>query len=218
MIHTNCYVKTHVCLCCVHPAPWEPRPILPVSLSSLDLSFSNSTFAHVVKLFGNITALTQLSLRGNRGINVSSDSFQSLDGLQVLDLSQCELAVFSFSRLLPVAQSLVHVDLSYNNITQLVDTASIQKGFAKLSELYLVANQLKSLSSINETTFPVLGILVVSHNALTEVPVGVFNTMPKLQTLDLSRNALTVIASGTFLRLKLLTSLDLGYNTITIIA
>eukprot|EP00041_Stephanoeca_diplocostata_P035416 m.1247989 g.1247989 ORF g.1247989 m.1247989 type:complete len:820 (-) comp24694_c0_seq5:461-2920(-) len=200
------------------PAPWEPHPILPVSLSSLDLSFSNSTFAHVAKLFGNITGLSQLSVRGNRRINISADSFENLRGLEILDLSQCELTTFPFSRLLPVARSLVHVDLSYNNITQAIELDAIQNGFAKLSELYLVANQLKTLVGLNRTTFPQLEVFDVSSNVLTELSTGVFNTMPKLQTLDLSRNALTYIASATFARLPVLASLDLGYNAITTIA
>ena len=131
--------------------------------------------------------------------------------------------------------SLKHLDLSYNQLTEL--PAGFFDGLSALYEVRLLTNELAAIRQDAFRGLTQLRLLDLEFNELPTLPGGVFSGLDlvflglernKLQTLtsemfagmdaegiDLSHNGTTSIAASTFSGAHRLKELDLGFNNLT---
>ena len=147
----------------VNGYPFQHFPMLKSLI--LDDNMLSSLPAEV---FGNLSLLTHLSLRGNTLAKIYPKIFQSLGQLDYLSLRD-------------------------NQLTQL--DAAVFKGLTKLNYLSLRGNNLATLEEelFNETS--VLTELDLSFNKLTALPSGLLRGLTKLESLEIKHNNLTKLRS-----------------------
>ncbi|CAG5125426.1 unnamed protein product [Candidula unifasciata] len=157
--------------------------------------------------------------------------------LKLLDLSHNRLTSLTFKDLSKV-KNLIHLNVSFNNITTLEDRSwniigqtydldfdcgntDVGKGSLQLptgdrKEKDVVLK--KTLSSIRYLGQWWLQTLDISNNLLTDIANNTFRCLTLLQTLNISHNAITTLNPMPFSGLRSLVYLDLSDNRIPLSA
>ncbi|KAF3829573.1 hypothetical protein GH733_003837 [Mirounga leonina] len=104
----------------------------------------------------------------------------------------------------------VYLAVEFFNLTQL--RADTLQGTSNLQELHLSTNQLESLSPKFLLPVPLLKVLDLTRNALTQLPPGLFRVSAALHTLVLKENRLEILEPSWLQGLKALGHLDLSGN------
>ncbi|CAN6566121.1 unnamed protein product [Malus baccata var. baccata] len=222
-------------------------------LQYLDLSYNNFTsVANLNSWLPRLSSLTYLDLSWSN-LSISYDWLEAIDMLPKLtnlSLSSCGLhsPLIHSSTLFIInsSKSLVHLDLSYNQLTgsiphvlgnmsslvhldlsrnQLV--GSIPHVLGNLSSLVLLDLSLNQLDGSIPQSFSKLCNLQelhLSNNTLSgqlswllQIPMSACSVQNSLNTLDLRMNALEgVVSESHFSNLSRLTSLDLSSNSLAL--
>ncbi|XP_018326957.1 uncharacterized protein LOC108738182 [Agrilus planipennis] len=176
----------------------------------LDLSFNK--FTSIPKNVSALKELVVLVLAHNEISSLDQDSFDSMNNLQLLDLSNNRLTDWRAlhpGSLTPL-KSLKQLDLSHNHL----------RGFPAIVEYPLRSDSLKTLILNNCSITNVFGDilagmvnaekLVLSFNPLTSL--NAILRAEKLRTLEISNCALQRISADAFTELVLLETLILSNN------
>ncbi|KAL6989197.1 hypothetical protein U1Q18_014950 [Sarracenia purpurea var. burkii] len=206
-------------------------------LSYLDLSTVNLSKAiDWAQFVNNLPLLEELRLFDCNlpDINPPSPHFNSSKSLYFVNLFSNLLSSSIFSWLSNFSSSLVHIDLSFNqlqgplpNFTRFSSLQTLDLGFNQLNgtfpeafgqlptltSLLLSGNQIKG-SLPDLTVFPSLTDLRVERNQLKWIDKSI-GTLSKLQFLDASYNSLEgIISEAHFSNLSSLSFLDFSYNSL----
>lgn len=181
------------------------------SLHTLDLSHNEiKTLAEDSELL-KLRSLQHLYLQHNNITDISSEAFNGLVSLRVLNISHNRLhtlpeGLFSYSR------ELREVYLNDNSLFELA--RGIFHRLEQLIVLDLSSNQLTS-NHVDHGTFLGLVRLIVlnlSNNALTRIDGKTFKDLFVLQILNLKNNSIGYIEENAFLPLYNLHTLNLAEN------
>ena len=105
------------------------------------------------------------------------------------------------------------ISCSSSNLTSVPASVTKMKRHTNVRSLILSHNTIR-LTPASFDGLNWLGRLNLSHNALSDIPLGCFRTLVNLYELDLSYNELSFIEPGTFEGLRSLRVLDLSNNVI----
>jgi len=160
--------------------------------------------------FGDDSGIRNLLLNNNPLETLDSSSFDNLDQLQMVDLSDCqihELGEYSFSNL----RQLRSLQLQQNRLSKLENYTFGQ--LHELRSLNLQNNRLETLS--RETFCDLLRLenLNLSHNRISQLHPSVFTPLKNLVTLSMVNNQLRSL-DGLFDELTSLLNLGLNSNFI----
>lgn len=144
-----------------------------------------------------------LYLFGNGIEGLSTEDFDGLQNLEMLDLSQNKLTVLP-DRVFEPLTSLRNLDLSSNQITHISEQCF--QGMALLERLYLYSNQIETIHPAAFNGLEHLLELKLQGNQLTSLPTL---SMPQLLLLDLRFNVLPTLGPSD-LQTPNLESLKLG--------
>ncbi|XP_012250578.2 lutropin-choriogonadotropic hormone receptor isoform X2 [Athalia rosae] len=207
-----------------------PRAI--VQLHNLeDLSITNNRIQRIESgLLQHIKSLVSLDLRGNPIKVIHPGSFQGLQKLRKLILSDVrdlkefpnlngtgslELLRLDRARLRDVPSGLCltcpklkSLDLKSNHLTRIPNL----KECSDLRVLDLTSNMISSLSGQPFKNLSALHDLLLSNNDLRSLPGDAFVGLLRLQVLDLESNYIEYIHPDTFKENKHLEDLNLGNN------
>ncbi|XP_051905614.1 vasorin b [Hippocampus zosterae] len=148
-----------------------------------------------------LTRSLYLFANGIEGL--SSEDFDGLDNLEMLDLSQNKLTKISDGVFLPLT-SLKNLDLSSNQITHISEQCF--QDMVLLERLYLYSNHIKTIHPAAFNGLDNLLELKLQGNRLTSLPVL---AMPRLLLLDLRFNVIPTLGPSD-LQTPNLESLKLG--------
>jgi Leucine-rich repeat (LRR) protein len=201
------FCKTDVKYASVLPKRLQLTGDRSYSIQSLYMANYNST-AFESKYFHNLN-ITLAVITDNKLTTLKTDAFDSILGISELDLCRNHLKSLDADSFAPLANSLVSLDLSLNQLTQIEPLAVLNK----LVKLSLNNNQLQSISSL--LSLEKLSSLELAGNDLLSIEA---HTFPKsLVTLDLSRNKLRYVDDLVFRNLPFLNSLSIRANSISTI-
>ena len=209
-----------------------------LSLSRLVLLSKKPTNSLPMKLFGCLSSIRQLEIRGNFSdinlnelINLESftisgfitdnfnfDLFEVISGrLRELSVNLRNIDVENISKLFDVNfTNLVKLDVKFSNIRKL--EKKMFHGFEKLKSLSLTKN--KSILQIDYDSFSNLTSLThldLSMNCIETINKRQFSGLSNLQRLNLSHNRIGFIEKNSFIDLKSLTNLDLSSNQLSVL-
>ncbi|XP_029012869.1 vasorin-like [Betta splendens] len=163
---------------------------------------------------------------------LSQDDFKDLGELEMLDLSQNELAEIP-DGVFEMLSKLKNLDLSSNHITHISKDSF--SGLVQLERLYLHANRIQiihvgafdglemllelklqgnQLSSLPSLQFPRLLLLDLSYNTLPSLGPSDLNT-PHLEALKLTSLGLTSLDDALIASLRNLHDLDISMNQLS---
>ncbi|XP_061925209.1 carboxypeptidase N subunit 2 [Entelurus aequoreus] len=179
-------------------------------LSELEISGNPSLEQLFLGTFSTQANLTKLHLNYNKFHTLLPGMFNSLKGLETLQMKGnvlSELPTFLFLNL----QNLRELDLSLNNIQQ-VESETFP-GLVRLEILKLNNNHIGNISSYTLQHVAQLTELHLEGNKISELADETFSVLPKLQVLNLRGNRFTTF-SGEVLGSEnsSLTQLDLRGN------
>ncbi|XP_072942308.1 uncharacterized protein [Epargyreus clarus] len=166
--------------------------------------YTNYNVILPVRLFitGPINAAVKLPICNDR---------QILNVFFTLDMTNCNMQV---TPTLYQMDNLKMLNLSHNNLV----TADLfnEEKLIKLQDIDLSHNLINSIQ-VNENKFIYRDLrkINLSHNVLTNISGGIFDSFKFVETLDLSYNNLAIIDQYTFEGLKSLKYLYLSHNSIT---
>ncbi|KAK7873040.1 hypothetical protein R5R35_000334 [Gryllus longicercus] len=149
--------------------------------------------------------LEELDVARNR-IADASDELRALRGLRRLDVAHNSLQHLRF---LPEECALTHLDASGNRVAALDGPLA---GCARLEELLLSGNRLRTLSADAFAAMGSLAHLSLAQNPLRALQPGVFRALASLRTLNLRAADLEALPDGAFAGLGALRMLDLEDN------
>ncbi|XP_019426724.1 PREDICTED: phytosulfokine receptor 2-like [Lupinus angustifolius] len=160
-------------------------------LISLDLSF-NHLGGKIPQCIGSLVQLTYLNLESNALVGAIPHSLGNLSNLQSLDLGNNEFLFANDLEWVSTLSNLTYLDLSYNNLSQVVDTLSPLTKLPFLRSVILdfcILHQfnLKSIPLINSSNYVLA--LSLEGNYLSSIS-WVFNFSKVIAYLDLSSNSL----------------------------
>uniref|UniRef100_A0A1A9X128 TIR domain-containing protein n=1 Tax=Glossina brevipalpis TaxID=37001 RepID=A0A1A9X128_9MUSC len=188
-------------------------------LTELDLSDNNLRALPPGFLcpVGNLQVLnlTHNRIRGAENLGFADMNCNGGSELQILDASHNELRAISESWGISRLRRLQHLNLQYNNISELSGEA-----LAGLSSLRIVNLSNNHLETLPEGLFAgskELREIHLKNNELYELPKGLFHRLEQLLVVDLSANQLTSnhIDNTTFAGLIRLIELNLAHNALT---
>ncbi|XP_054615295.1 vasorin b [Dunckerocampus dactyliophorus] len=168
-----------------------PESILCFQRRSATIPQGVPSFTRSLYLFAN----------GIEGL--STEDFDGLENLEMLDLSQNKLTELP-DRVFETLASLRNLDLSANQITQISEDCF--QGMALLERLYLYSNHIKTIHPAAFNGLENLLELKLQGNQLTSLPVL---SMPRLLLLDLRFNVIPTLGASD-LQTPNLESLKLG--------
>ena len=186
--------------------------VLPLSifdhLESLQyLLLTNNTLVRV-PTFKHLRSLLTLDLKNNKIQRLQRNTFSSLALLQGISLSgnsltSVDFATFDFS------ESLFIINLSYNNISSVIDSRRVLSNLAKVSYLRLDYNQLEDISLIGKH-FRNLKYLFLDNNHIRTIRRS---SLPQLlKIINLSDNKISKIYANTFKYMKNLEMVTIQRN------
>ena len=179
-----------------------------------------------------------LSVTYNNIVYINANRFQSLKGLQELDLSSNYLSTLN-DRVFGSLQTLIYLNLSFNNLEILEDQCfmgldelrkldlgfnrlktlppSIFQSLNKLEYLFLDVNEIAILDANLFMGLGKLKIIFLRDNMLSVLPMSIFMSLNELELLTLSSNQLKSIQTELFQVTKKLQYLNIGNNLIEVI-
>ncbi|XP_039480489.1 toll-like receptor 7 [Drosophila santomea] len=216
-----------------HNSEWGPTRTLelfPDSLGGLkqltDLDLGDNNLRQLPSGFlcpvGNLQVLnlTRNRIRtaeqlGFADMNCGAGSGSAGSELQVLDASHNELRSISESWGISRLRRLQHLNLAYNNLSELSGEALA--GLASLRIVNLSNNHLETLPEGLFAGSKELREIHLQQNELYELPKGLFHRLEQLLVVDLSGNQLTSnhVDNTTFAGLIRLIVLNLAHNALT---
>uniref|UniRef100_A0A0A9XC66 Protein toll n=1 Tax=Lygus hesperus TaxID=30085 RepID=A0A0A9XC66_LYGHE len=178
-----------------------PAKIFKDNQKLLDVDFSHNKISTVPDdLFAFQKELVKLNLAYNNLQSISDSFFTGLESLTTLDLSHNQIALVAHQ---PFPRSLITVDLSFNEITDLTyfdDPSADSFGTSSVFQ-----------SSVHLQT------LLLSHNRLTRIGYSDWhNTLVKLKNIDLSYNNLSYVNGDDF-DFSSGPTINLSFNNISVV-
>ncbi|XP_019428774.1 PREDICTED: LRR receptor-like serine/threonine-protein kinase GSO2 isoform X2 [Lupinus angustifolius] len=210
------------------------------NLISLDLSF-NQLEGKIPQCIGSLVQLTYLDLDNNGLVGAIPHSLGNLSNLQILDLGNNEFLFANHLEWVSTLSNLTYLDLSYTNLSQVVDILS---PITKLPDVWYVGLDFCGLPQFNLKSIPlinssnslhslglrgnyfsslswvfnvskVIGYLDLSFNSLQQSILDEFENMTSLECLRLSNNKLQGSIPKSFQSLCQLEILDLSSNKLS---
>ncbi|EAT46215.1 AAEL002583-PA [Aedes aegypti] len=188
-------------------------------LQNLDLS-DNNIRALPDGFLCPLTNLKVLNLTNNRirsteSLGLAGKTCSGGSEIQTLNLSYNEIMRIPENWGVSRLRRLQHLNLEYNNITELHGDALA--GLSSLRTLNLSYNHLETLPAGLLAGSRELREIHLQGNQLYELPRGIFHRLEQLLVLDLSRNQLSShhVDNGTFSGLIRLVELHLAHNALT---
>ncbi|KAG7197417.1 hypothetical protein KM043_013277 [Ampulex compressa] len=207
-------------------------PAAVLKLSGLeDLSVSNNKIERLeAGVFGRISSLASLDLRGNPIKEIHENTFQNLRKLRKLILSNSKelrvfpnlngtesLEVLKIDRaqiksvpadLCEQCPRLKSLDVKSNYLTEVPNLRNCKD----LRVLDLASNIINSITGKPFRGLAMLHDLLLSDNNLRSIPSNAFVGLSRLQVLDLESNRIETIHPEAFKETKQLEDLNLGNN------
>ncbi|KAK4883347.1 hypothetical protein RN001_006666 [Aquatica leii] len=168
---------------------------------SIDLSFN---FLKTLNFSDLPLNISKLSLNNNQ--------IEEISGTMMPDLIEILLNSNHIVQPPSISNSLIHLNLSYNKIKELVLGFFHSKNLRRLD---LSNNLLENLHRDVFDNLTNLELLNLQNNNIGYIPVGVFQALSTLKYLNMSGNKLFEFEYGTFNGLKSVTSLDISNNSLT---
>ncbi|EDW02077.1 chaoptin [Drosophila grimshawi] len=226
------------------------------SLRNIDLSH-NSMQEIKSSTFGTLPTLLEMDLSYNQLVNIVRGSLAKLTSMRQLylnnnrieklfqlpiSLNELYLSHNNISSIpagtWPVMNSLIYLDLAYNQIGDSLDSQSFTgllvvqrlmlqgnsisrppfEAIAVMSTLQYLHLEHNNISTLERSAFgklPVLFELNLYDNQVAEISKRAFEGLLQLLTLNLSRNAIHQLQNDIFIGLPSLRSLDLSHNTLS---
>ncbi|CAH1796813.1 unnamed protein product [Owenia fusiformis] len=182
-----------------------------------------------------------LHIEGNRIRELTEESFQNLENLDILGLGGNEIMTLKkspFQKLIKLTHlyldnnlltgddfksatfmgldALVVMNLSHNPIATLNDGSFQFEYLTSLQTLDLSYNDLQHISPNAFTDIHQLTTLYLNDNHLDDI-THIFKGLKKLQTLNCSSNQITMIGKGDMYDLRDLQFFDIGTNKLSVI-
>ena len=157
---------------------------------------------------------------GNNGLPIPK-WIETIDTIQNITINNCNLKTFDPSQFGYGMKSLIHLDLSSNNIdsigsflnngsteglislivsrNSIVDLSESNLHYLKLLEVLMVdRNQINSVKFLDGINMPYLKVMDFSYNNINEIPITI-SFMPSIIDINLSHNEIQLIG-GQFLK------------------
>ncbi|KAF7632368.1 hypothetical protein Mgra_00008217 [Meloidogyne graminicola] len=182
------------------------------------------------------SVLQEISIIGNKILELSFNAFHQMNSLIRLDLSNNFIEELKSEHALPRISKLSDLNLSHNRITSIHKTFfdnvkhSLQtinlghnlleevpatlRGFRMLMALHLHNNNLQNLPQLSFMNLPILSLLNLASNQIRSIHRQAFLNAPQLRFLYLSANQLTEVQPFQFSSFERLEMLDLSNNKI----
>ncbi|XP_014280647.1 podocan isoform X4 [Halyomorpha halys] len=155
----------------------------------------------------NLTNLLQLDLNNNEISSLSQKCFSGLSRLQVLNISLNRIQTVSPSTF-QYLNGLFHLVVSENKELSSQDFGLLL-ATRRLKSVYASkTNQNKIPSSLTRS----VRYLVLSFNNISQIECGDLDSYPLLNSLNLANNMISYIEDDALGRLELLTSINLDHN------
>ena len=207
------------------------------SLSRLVLLSKKPTNSLPMKMFGSLSSIRKLEIRGNFS-DINLDELFNLESFTIsgiiTDNFNFDLFEVISSRLKELSVNLRNIneenisklfDVNFSNLVKLeIKFSNIRKlekkmfdGFETLKSLSLTKNKSilqfdDSFSNLNSLTN-----LDLSMNCIESINKRLFSGLSNLQRLNLSHNRIGFIEENSFIDLKSLTNLDLSSNQLSVL-
>lgn len=181
------------------------------NLEELYLSYNNITALNE-KTFIGLMNLTILDLRANRLNDIEEKVFQGLNRLQWLDLSEnniISLAPATFQYLSNLVTLLLSKNINLGNLQDFEDASLLFGTGQRLQEIEASGT---NLSRIPSTVTRSVRKLLLSDNAIRTIQCGEVDSFPLLQVIDVSNNMISEIEEDALGRLEFLSDLILTGN------
>ncbi|XP_044746672.1 chaoptin [Coccinella septempunctata] len=209
----------------IKPSTFGPIPTL------LELDLSYNLLSKIARgAFTRLDGMRRLLMKGNQ----LEEIFTLPQSVSYLDLSHNQLSALP-EKLWPSMNSLLELDLSYNNLTDNLSGDSFSslltvqrlhlnhngiqtppydalRTLSSLQYLYLQDNNITKLGKAAFGNLPVVFELNLANNGIRNVSVRAFDGLLQLLTLNLTNNNITHIPNGAFHGLVALRVLDLSHN------
>ncbi|XP_072745810.1 uncharacterized protein [Anoplolepis gracilipes] len=182
------------------------------------------------------TNLEELNFEGNNLTAVPTASLKGPRAIKVLSLAQNNIGFLSRDSFITFSESLLQLDLSYNELSYMEDNAffdlqhllflnishnslsrfnsDVFKNVFNLLQLDLSSNFLQEFPTNALRYLKYLKFLNISNNLITEIEQIHLSRLIELQVLDFSRNNIGQLGINTFSNLFALTRLDLSFNAL----
>lgn len=189
----------------------DPLTFHPSGLKVLDLSHNKlQQVAH----FGWSSPLKELYLSYNNISHLAANSFEGLNGLEVLHLSHCNQYRFPAGIFNDFYQ-LKELDISSNSIGTYIVSSSANALFQNMENLERL-----DLSETSLTDFPrdlfvnriTLRYINLNNNHISSIKKQSFSGMMNVREVHISSNWITTFDSHTFSQLTSLETLDITEN------
>lgn len=180
--------------------------------------------SEILNLLGS--TLRTLDLSGNHLGDLDSRAFQQFTNLEVLKLSDTNLATLldsasktpkissNFALSLAQLTKLKSIDISNNNLQNL-NFSSLSLTLRRLTSLKIANSQLRNIADLLALLSPfALESLDVSHNFVGQISAMTFRRFTNLQSLNLSHTNLSNFRFSTFYHQSKLQLLDISYNNL----
>ncbi|XP_014242709.1 toll-like receptor 7 [Cimex lectularius] len=180
-------------------------------LRTIDVSYNDIRVLPPDSGLTGLRRLQNLFLQNNDISEVTSESFNGLTSLRVLNLSSNKLESLP-ENLFASTRDLREIHLQNNSLYELA--RGLFHRLEQLLVLDLSVNQLSS-NQIDDGTFVGLIRLIIlnlSHNTLTRIDARTFKDLFFLQILDLRNNSIGFIEDNAFLPLYNLHTLNIAEN------
>ncbi|CAM1324330.1 Uncharacterised protein g8646 [Pycnogonum litorale] len=165
-------------------------------------------------VFHAIQQLETLDLSRNLISSLGSDVFSHLEHLSKLIISFNRLLYISNAIFSDSLTSLEYLNIADNPIVRLREDLNADVKLSSMNELLLFNTNLSILTSHDFKNFPKITKLKLSHNSVSRVSPGAFNSLRVLQALDLADNKLDILPSERLSGLSNLVSLNLSMNNL----
>jgi Leucine-rich repeat (LRR) protein len=183
---------------------------IPVNLAQLSFVGVNVTALNAAT-FANATLLRNVTWQNSGILQIGYGTFQSLKGLEMLDLSENKLNTVATKIFHPLSE-LKLLNLTRNMLHDLPE--NVFEGLGKLEELSLSHNQFHVIPFQVFAPLKLLRLIDLSYNTIALIPDDFFLPNTNLMSLLIQGNNLAYLSSKSFAGLGNLRTLDLSNNTL----
>lgn len=139
----------------------------------------------------------ELSLAFNLISEIPDGTFMDFENLELLNLHGNKIGDFSSSKTKGLEQTLLYLDIGYNEITELPEFH-----FSNLLILSVAKNKISKISKDTLNSLTQLIYLNVSYNMLSSFSSDLFIGLKNMERLDIQQNILTFIPENAFRNLS----------------